>query len=156
MKPKKRNLFDRLAQLDHRKLDQVFHEAHETVFETFDCLGCANCCKSIPPIVRDSDLRRIAQYLRVKPSVFAGQYLTYDADGDQVMNTSPCPFLEADNKCRIYDVRPLACAEYPHTDRPRMYQILKLTRKNAEVCPAIRDILKLIEKEWAVSSPKNG
>ncbi|MEX1190929.1 MAG: YkgJ family cysteine cluster protein, partial [Brumimicrobium sp.] len=36
--------------------------------------------------------------------------------------------------------------EYPHTDRKKMHQILKLTLKNTEVCPAVAmifDNLKL-------------
>ena len=144
MKEKKRNLFTQLANMDRRKLDTLFHEAHEEVFEHFDCLSCANCCKSIPPMLREADIRRISSYLRIKPSDFTARYVTYDDDGDMVMNVSPCPFLESDNKCRIYDHRPLACAEYPHTNRARMYQILKLTEKNAGLCPAIREMLELI------------
>jgi Fe-S-cluster containining protein len=144
MKEKKRNLFTQLANMDRRKLDTLFHEAHEQVFEHFDCLSCANCCKSIPPMLREADIRRISAYLRIKPSDFTARYVTYDDDGDMVMNVSPCPFLESDNKCRIYDHRPLACAEYPHTNRARMYQILKLTEKNAGLCPAIREMLELI------------
>lgn len=144
MKARPRSVFDRLNQIDRRKLDALFHEAHAEVFETFDCLTCAQCCKSIPPIIRDADIRRIAAYLRIKPSEFMERYVCYDDEGDMVMNTSPCPFLEKDHTCRIYHHRPLACAEYPHTDRARMYQILKLTEKNATVCPAVRLILKKI------------
>ncbi len=145
MKVRPRSLFDRLNQLDRRKLDTVFHTAHDEVFTSFDCLSCANCCKSIPPILRDADIRRIASYLRIKPSEFSERFVRRDEDDDMVMNASPCPFLEADNTCRIYPQRPLACAEYPHTDRTRMYQILKLTQNNATVCPAVRMILNKIE-----------
>jgi len=37
----------------------------------------------------------------------------------------------------VYEDRPKACREYPHTDRKRMYQILDLTHKNCEVCPIV-------------------
>ncbi len=30
---------------------------------------------------------------------------------------SPCPFLGDDNYCSVYEARPKACREYPHTDR---------------------------------------
>ena len=30
------------------------------------------------------------------------------------------------NRCSIYKVRPKACLEYPHTNRRKQYQILKL------------------------------
>jgi len=70
-----------------------------------------------------------------------------DEDGDYVLKSSPCVFLQDDNKCSIYEDRPLACREYPHTDRKNMYQILGLTEKNTEVCPAVAEIaLGLINK----------
>lgn len=56
------------------------------------------------------------------------------------LKQSPCTFLMNDNKCFIYDVRPQACREYPHTDRKRFVQILDLTEKNALICPAVAEI----------------
>ena len=38
--------------------------------------------------------------------------------------------LGPDNLCDIYDVRPKACAAFPHTDRKKIYQINHLTIKN--------------------------
>jgi Fe-S-cluster containining protein len=144
VKPKPRSIFYDLAFIDRRKLDTLFHEAHKKVFADFDCLSCGNCCKSIPPVVREADLRRISASLRMKPGDFQEKYLRWDEDGELVMNASPCPFLGPDNYCQIYKHRPVACAEYPHTDRVRMYQILKLTEKNASICPALEKILGLI------------
>ncbi len=152
--PKERSFFYHLARLDKRKLDELFHNAHEKVFEKYDCLSCGNCCKKIPPIVRDADIRRISAYLRMKPGDFQENFLKWDEDDDMVMNSSPCPFLEADNRCRIYDHRPLACSEYPHTDRVRMYQILELTERNSRICPAIRDILELIKEKVTIWTPR--
>ena len=37
-------------------VDNLFKEAHEEVFETMDCLSCANCCKTTSPIFRDLDI----------------------------------------------------------------------------------------------------
>jgi Fe-S-cluster containining protein len=68
-----------------------------------------------------------------------------DEDGDYVFKSSPCPFLASDNACSIYEFRPKACREYPHTNRPQMKQILDLTFKNATVCPAVKEILKRID-----------
>ena len=71
-----------------------------------------------------------------------------DEDSDYVLKSSPCSFLNEDNTCSIYEFRPLACAEYPHTNRKNMNQILDLTLKNAEICPAVATIVtKLILEE---------
>ena len=123
------------------RLDDHFHEAHEEAFEEIDCLECANCCKTTSPIFIDRDIDRIAAHLRLKPSAFIDQYLRMDEDGDYVLQSSPCAFLGQDNYCSIYSVRPRACRKYPHTNRKNMHQILQLTRKNTEVCPAVARIV---------------
>lgn len=78
----------------------------------------------------------------MKPAVFIDTYLRIDEDRDFVFKEMPCPFLEKDNMCRIYDVRPKACREYPHTDRKKFHQLLDLSLKNSYVCPAVTDILQ--------------
>ena len=84
----------------------------------------------------------------MKTSAFLDAYLVQDSDGDWVYPKAPCPFLDlSDNKCGIYDHRPKACREYPHTDRKNMYQILDLTRKNMEVCPAVTSIMQEMLKK---------
>jgi len=59
------------------------------------------------------------------------------------LHQAPCPFLAADNRCTIYESRPTACREYPHTNRKKMQQILDLTYRNTLVCPAV---LKITEE----------
>ncbi len=125
-----------------RQLDALFHNEHEQVFRKTDCLLCANCCKTTSPIFRDVDIKRLAKRLKVSESQFISNYLHQDGDNDFVLNSSPCTFLGADNKCFVYEDRPLACREYPHTNRKNMYQILDLTRKNMEVCPAVSQIMQ--------------
>lgn len=124
-----------------KNLDNSFHEAHEAAFEKIDCLQCANCCKTTSPIFRDVDIQRIAKKLKMTAAAFEREYLRKDEDDDWVLQTAPCTFLQADNTCFIYDIRPQACREYPHTDRKRMIQIMDVTIRNAEVCPAVSDII---------------
>lgn len=146
-KKQNKKLLKNLKNLKKSKLDEVFHEAHEASFEKIDCLDCANCCKTTSPIFRDVDINRIAKHLRMKSADFVDQYLHLDADQDYVLNVAPCPFLGSDNYCSIYEVRPKACADYPHTDRKNMYQLLDLTEKNSLVCPAVAWQLKTIPEK---------
>lgn len=122
--------------------DREFHEAHEEVFACTDCLKCANCCKTTGPLFNARDVQRIAKHLKMRPSEFTESYLRLDEEGDYVLKSVPCPFLGADNLCGIYEVRPKACREYPHTDRRNMQEIFSLTLKNSEICPAVFDILE--------------
>lgn len=139
--------FKAIKRIKKNKLDDVFHVAHEKIFKNTDCLDCANCCKTTSPIFRKADIGRLAKYLRLKEVKFIESYLKLDTDGDYVLKSSPCPFLWDDNTCSVYEHRPLACKGYPHTDRKNMYQIIDLTRKNTEVCPAVCQIVKEITKQ---------
>ncbi len=133
-----------LKRMPERVVDDHFHEAHEEVFEVTDCLTCANCCKTTSPIFRDRDIDRLAKRLRMRPSHFIECYLKMDDDGDYVLQSSPCTFLNDDNTCSVYEDRPNACREYPHTDRKRMHQLLDLTYRNTMVCPAVEQIVEKI------------
>jgi Fe-S-cluster containining protein len=127
-----------------RDLDNVIHRAHEEVFQEVDCLKCANCCTTTGPLWTSRDIERISRYLKMSAFEFETRYLRLDEDGDMVLRELPCPFLGSDNYCSIYDVRPKACREYPHTDRKKQQQILDLTERNARVCPAVSRILDRI------------
>ena len=113
-----------------------------------DCLSCANCCKTTSPIFRDADIRRISKHLRIKEGKFISDFLRMDEEQDYVLKSSPCSFLDNDNSCSIYDVRPLACREYPHTDRKNMFQVLEITAENSLICPAVARIV------LAITSPR--
>lgn len=142
-----KKIFDKLKRNKPKDLDDQFHELHVEVFEHTDCLKCANCCKTTSPIFYERDIDRLAKRLKIKPSDFIAKYLHIDEDKDYVLNTAPCPFLDSENYCMVYDDRPTACREYPHTNRKRMYQILDLTLKNTFVCPAVYEIVERLKKQ---------
>lgn len=144
--PETKTLFAKLKKKKPKKLDDIVHNLHDEVFEEVDCLDCANCCKSISPTLYDKDVERLAKHLKMKPSKFIDQYLYIDDEGDYVFQQTPCPFLMPDNYCMVYESRPKACREYPHTDRKRFYQILNLTLKNTEVCPAVFDVVEKLKE----------
>ena len=136
----------RLKKQDVRKVDDAFHQVHEEVFAETDCLTCANCCKTTSPIFYQTDIERASKSLRLKPGNFIERYLRVDEDKDYVLKSSPCAFLGTDNYCSIYDARPKACREYPHTDRKKMVQIMDLTYKNTMVCPAVLEMVERLKK----------
>ncbi len=146
----------RLKRQPPRDLDEVVHRLHEQVFAKTACLNCANCCKTTGPLWNERDKERVAKRLRLKTADFESSYLRLDEDGDWVLKQLPCPFLEADNACSIYEDRPKACREYPHTDRVKQAQILDLTAKNALVCPAVSEIVARMELKYAEKAAPGG
>ena len=119
-------------------------ELHELEFKKTDCLECANCCKTTSPIFTTKDIDRISKSFRIKTRQFIDKYLNLDTDSDYVLKSSPCTFLAADNTCNIYDVRPKACREYPHTNRKNFEKISDLTLENVAICPATFNIVEAL------------
>ncbi len=147
-KNKKENatFFRQVAAKPPGRVDEAFQNLHEEVFAEVNCLECANCCKSLGPKLNNNDIRRISGVLRIKVSEFEEKYLRLDEDQDYVFRKMPCAFLEEDNTCIIYEDRPRACREYPHTDQRRIHQILDITLKNIETCPAVFEIVERLKK----------
>ncbi len=144
--PQNKALVKKLKKKKPKNLDNIVHGLHEEVFSEIDCLACANCCKTLGPRVTDNDIARLAKHLKIKPGKFIESYLRLDEDNDYVFKEMPCPFLLPDNYCMVYEQRPKACREYPHTDRKRFYQALDITLKNTATCPAVYEIMERLKQ----------
>ncbi|WP_339716192.1 YkgJ family cysteine cluster protein [uncultured Kriegella sp.] len=145
-----KKFFMKLKKKPPKNLDYVMQELHENEFERTDCLNCANCCKTTGPLFTRADIERISKYLRLKPQQFIEKFLRIDEDRDYVLQELPCPFLDNDNYCGIYEERPKACREFPHTDRKKFHQISNITLKNVAICPAAFNIVEEMKKRVAV------
>jgi uncharacterized protein len=153
-KKSQHKLLDRIKKHPPRDLDQQVIAADKAVFAKLDCLECANCCKTISPIFTSIDVERIARRLGMVPGKFMTQYLRYDEDHDMVLKSNPCPFLAADNRCDIYDDRPKACREYPHTGQRKFQTHIEITKKNLLVCPAAFRVVEKLEKLYGAPTEK--
>jgi Fe-S-cluster containining protein len=152
---KKENLkyFARLKKRPQKRLDLLMQELHDKEFAKTDCLTCGNCCKTTSPIFTEKDIKRIAKHVKMKEPDFVDFYLERDKDDFMVLKTAPCSFLDLeDNSCTIYDVRPKACSEYPHTNRKKFINITDLTVDNTAVCPAAYNIVENLKKRLPLVS----
>ncbi len=143
----RKKLILNLKRVNQRQLDAIFQEAHRNAFSCVDCLECANCCTTTGPLLTDKDIKRVAKHLRIKEVDFVAEYVRVDEDGDQIFQSMPCPFLGPDNYCSVYEQRPKACREYPHTDRAKQHQLLKLHLKNESICSAVEQVMKEVAKK---------
>jgi len=141
-----KKFFAKLKKRPPKNLDYMMQELHQAEFERTDCLDCANCCKTTGPLFTKADIERISKHFRLKPQRFIETYLRLDEENDYVLQKVPCTFLGVDNYCSIYDVRPKACREFPHTDRKKFHQISNLTMKNVAICPAAFKIVEEMKK----------
>ena len=97
---------------------------------SFRCTGCGNCCRETVVLLTDADVSRIAAGTGRAPREFV-RFFGPDAvemgsrhplwvrfdHGRAVMalkwQGGHCMFLESDNRCSIYDHRPVTCREHP-------------------------------------------
>lgn len=127
--------------------DELFRRLHHEAFQHIDCLLCANCCKGLGPRLQNSDIRRLSSRLKMSTTDFMHAFIKTDEDGDLVFKNMPCPFLGEDNYCGVYESRPKACREYPHTDQKNIRGILSVCVKNTETCPAVFYIFESIQEK---------
>ena len=142
-----RQFFKMLKRRTPKNLDYLVSDLHDEEFEKTDCLTCANCCKTTSPMFTHVDINRIAKHLGMREMQFIDKYLDQDDDDYMVLKEMPCAFLDTDNSCFIYDVRPKACKEYPHTNRRKFIQLAEITVKNTSVCPAAYNIVEALKEE---------
>ena len=141
-----KKFFGKLKKKAPKDMDYIMQDLHDKEFKKTDCLTCANCCKTTGPLFTLADIERISKHMRQKPQQFIDKYLRVDEDNDYVLQSVPCTFLDNDNYCMIYEVRPKACREYPHTDRKDFHKISKLTIKNTSICPAAYNIVEEMKR----------
>ena len=96
----------------------------------FNCIGCGNCCRDTVVCLTDADVRRIVDGTGREAGSFV-QF--YDVDEVGLSKHSPfwvalgkqkavmglkwthghCLFLDTDNRCTIYEHRPVTCRQHP-------------------------------------------
>lgn len=143
-----KQLVEKLIRKKPKDLDEVTEKLHNEAFEQIDCMSCGNCCKTTSPIFYQKDIDRLSKHFKMKPGAFVEKYLHIDSDQDYVLNTAPCAFLSPDNSCSVYDVRPLACQTYPHTNRKKFFQLLRLSFNNTLICPAVQKVFEGLKKSY--------
>jgi Fe-S-cluster containining protein len=125
------------------RIDALAANLHAEAFSQIDCTRCANCCKTIPPGVSTEDIQIISGHLGLPKEKFIESYLAVDPDeGGYRMKVTPCAFLGEDDRCTIYDVRPEACRQFPHTNKEDFTSRTHLHASNTEACPAVYYIVE--------------
>lgn len=137
----KLKVFTTLNKKEKTEVDALAAKLHEEVFSEINCLDCANCCKTTPALVTEEEIKRMAKFIKMSPAIFRRKYVLEDVNGDLSFKKVPCVFLEKDNKCKVYEVRPESCRDYPHTSAPGFLQRKSLHKENISICPAVFHIL---------------
>ena len=88
-------------------------------FSKFTCRQCGACCR-IEGIVRlkDGDTAQIAAHLGMSEADFIANETDIAPDRKGLVlkdrSDGACAMLDAENRCRIYPVRPEKCRTFPY------------------------------------------
>lgn len=103
----------------------------------FKCTNCGKCCRYIPGDVNSQEEQRIQgrgfkSFIGGAPTVIGNKFLKRKKDGS-------CFFLADDNKCKIYDIRPMVCRLEPFvvTDWDYIQDIIYVQPRLDVICPGI-------------------
>lgn len=126
-----------LSKLNKNGFDAIVHKYHDEIFAIIDCKKCGNCCRSMGPRFRETDIKHICKSSGIPSKSFMENYLTNDPDGvGYVLKELPCPFQNEDNTCANYEYRTLSCREFPHTESRNIQKKLVGLAYDSLICPA--------------------
>jgi uncharacterized protein len=139
-----RSFLTKMEKAAPKHIDTLTEKIDAEVWAETDCLSCANCCKKMTPTFTATDLKRIAPHFGQTPAEFKAQWLEQDKNSDWVNKIQPCQFLNLkDNKCSIYDIRPVDCSGFPHLKKKKFTDYAHVHKQNIDYCPAT---FKMVEK----------
>jgi Fe-S-cluster containining protein len=137
--------FLKSTDIPFEKIDSIVQRLNREVSAQIDCTTCANCCKTVSPVLDKEDIVTFAKGLGISPEQLKSQYLVKDEEGF-TFNAKPCPFL-VDNKCSNYDHRPKACASYPHLHKDDfVFRTIGIIN-NCSVCPIVFNVVERLKDE---------
>ena len=129
-------IFLKCKDIEIEELDGIVHNLNEEISSQIDCTDCANCCKTVYPVLDDKDISKFAFGLKMNLNEFKNKYLTEDKDlpEGKIFNKLPCPFLK-DKLCTNYEHRPKACISFPHLHKDEFLFRLWDVIDNYAICP---------------------
>jgi len=142
------------SDLSIRSIDLKVHDLYWEVSREIDCTKCANCCKTVHPVLKPADAKRLAKHLELSVNEFRSRFLADDpAREGSVFRDQPCPFLQ-DNLCKVYDHRPSDCRSYPHLHKRDFVFRLTQVFLNCSVCPIVFNVYEQLKQELWRKRPR--
>ncbi len=96
--------------------------------------------------VEEEEVAPIAKRLQMSPQQLKQNYIEVSGQGQMVMNTIPCNFLEI-NTCTVYEDRFSECRQFPHLHKPNFQQRIFGTLMHYGRCPIIFNVVEQLKME---------
>lgn len=130
----------------HHRPEQEFGEVAAGVEQQIDCTQCANCCREMDVEVSAAEVTAIAAHLGMRVEDALRLYTTFDPHAQErtlAKKDGACVFLDG-KLCIVYEARPRACREFPHTHPPGVSLGSRMSSvcRHASVCPILYNALE--------------
>lgn len=128
----------KLAKRPPANLSKLRKEAEKHAWEKVNCVECGNCCMTMTPTWKKSEVKRLADRLGMTYAEFYDKWLYTEEETGDIMNRStPCQFFDTKKGlCKVYELRPHDCATFPHLYRKDFEDQVETYTANLHRCPA--------------------
>lgn len=128
----------KLARKNPRGLTRLTQQAEKHAWSEINCQKCGNCCMTMTPTWKKSEIRRLAAHLGMTYAQFYDKWLYTEEETGDIMNAStPCQFFDKKKGlCTVYEFRPHDCATFPHLYRRDFTDQIEVYTENLHRCPA--------------------
>lgn len=153
--------FLKASPLSVEQLDKLVFQTTDQVWAHVDCTACGNCCKEIGPVLDQEDAERLAARLGMTVEALVQKYLKPEEDPDEAgnrweMRVRPCPLLDKDNRCTVYEDRPASCKGYPYLHEPDfVFRTLGMLER-ASTCPIVFEVLERLKESTGFDPEEDG
>lgn len=125
-------------------IDSLVHTLNDIITPQIDCTQCGNCCKSLMINVSTAEAESLARHISMDLPSMKKQFLEESEQGQLVMNTIPCFFLEG-TKCSIYENRFSGCREFPYLEQDNISSRMFALLIHYESCPIIFNVMERLK-----------
>lgn len=127
-------------------VDGKVHALSEEITPLIDCTTCGNCCQQLMINVTGPENEALAGYLNLPVDAFKERYIETSLQGDMVVNTIPCHFLEG-TRCSVYEHRFKECRNFPGLHQPDFTGRLFSTFMHYGRCLIIYNVVERLKEE---------
>lgn len=143
--------FLKSCEIPEQRIDKTVQKLFKQVAKKIECCYCYNCCKEFEPVLKQDDVLRMSQGLKISVKELKKKYLVYvEKEDGFIFNQKPCPFF-VDNACSVIDYRPRECDSYPFIYQNGFTKRLISVIRSSSVCPIVYNVLELLKEEiWGM------
>lgn len=153
-----RDFIKRHCDIPEEEIDAQVFAVTKQVWAGIDCTQCANCCKTVPPTLSETDVDRLARRLAVPRQTVIDSYLEKtepNCDEPWITRSTPCPFLK-DNQCSVYEDRPDDCRGYPYLYEPEFASRTIGMLERTFTCPIVYEVIEELKESTGFHRRRSG